>query len=356
MVDVRLANAAKSGNVVLVVGTGYSAATTESAGTATWSGLLNAGLDRLSSVSNPALVENLRANLKFGFEEDDLASVLQVADRIRDEFAGVGDAAFAKWLHEDIGLLGARSSDWGDALRALPFPLLTTNYDQLLCTTDRRAVTWRDTAGLQAVMSGASRDIGHLHGVWSDAESVILSGSDYARLLDAEASQVLQRAISTLKSIVYVGYGAGLADPNFSRLIEFHSRHFGAGPVPHFRLCLDDELTVLRGRHLGDHIVPVSYGQSYSELPAFLSELVQLSTGVALTPAGIARDHAGAACLELQESMIADSILAETRVYQEQPSLSEVIMPPILLPAPHAEYVRAQQSETSSTQIERLDP
>ncbi|WP_148285562.1 SIR2 family protein [Microbacterium sp. B24] len=352
--DQRLANAANSGNIVLVAGTGVSAAISGTS-TATWRGLLESGVERLDGFSSPALVDNLRRNLAFGFDDDDLATVLQAADRIRQEFDGVGVAGFMKWLSEDIGQLPVAHASVGDALRSLPFPILTTNYDTLLATDDRRAATWQDTADMQEIMSGASRDIGHLHGVWTAPESVILSAADYDRLLAAEAAQMLQRSVSFLKSMVYVGYGAGLSDPNFSRLIELHSRTFGVSGVNHFRLCRESELENLRQRHAGDHIIPVSYGERHEDLASFLLSLGGLSLAAPVSAAGIVRDLAGAACMELADSMVADSILAEPLEQADQLSVADVVLPPILLPVPHAEYIRSRRDRTE-TRIERSDP
>jgi len=352
--DQRLKNAAKSGNVVIVAGTGVSAAISRSK-TATWRGLLESGLDRLEGLSTPGLIANLRANMEFGFDEGDLPTVLQAADRMRTEFDGVGAAALSKWLAEDIGRLPTSDPALGETLRSLPFPILTTNYDTLLATDDRRPVTWQDTEAMQAIMAGTSRDIGHLHGVWLVPESIILSASDYERLLTAEAAQMLQRSVSFLKSIVYVGYGAGLQDPNFSRLIALHSEHFGAGKVTHFRLCRTGELADLTRIHAGDHIVPVAYGDDYDDLPSFLKELGSQSVTAPITSAGIVRDFAGAACVELSEQMIGESILAESLDAAEKRSLADVVLPPVLLPVPHADFIRSRRSN-SEAKVERCDP
>lgn len=351
--DQRLVNAAASGNIVLIVGTGVSAAISRSP-TATWRGLLESGIDRLEGLSSDALVANLRQNLAFGFDNDDLATVLQAADRMRQEFDGVGAAGLSKWLADDIGALPIADNSVGDALRSLPFPMLTTNYDTLLATGNRRAATWQDVADMQAIMAGTSRDIGHLHGVWRKPESVILSSVDYDRLLAADAAQMLQRSVSFLKSMVYVGYGAGLADPNFSKLIELHSRVFGVSEVKHFRLCRERDREALERQHAGDHIIPIAYGDQYEDLAGFLTQLGSVTPTAPLSSVGIVRDHAAAACVELADAMIADSILAESLEPTGQRSLADVVLPPILLPVPHAEFIRSQRDRSKAT-IERSD-
>lgn len=355
-IDSRVLNAVRSKNVVIVVGTGVSAAISKSP-TATWKGLLDSGSNRLEGVSSAALLKNIRNNIEFGFENDDLESVLHAADRLKAEFDRVGAAALKKWLDNDIGQLQTADGRLGEALRGLPFPILTTNYDTLLSTPDRRPVTWRDHEALQGIMAGSSRDIGHLHGAWLDASSIVLSKNDYDALGKAEAFQTLQRSVHSLKSLIYVGYGAGLADPNFERLIRLHSEQFGAGQVKHFRLCRSSELERLEREHLGDHIIPVSYGDSYDDLPMFIEALAGNVTDAVVSSAGIVRDLAGDACASLSESLMNESIIAETREGEDQPSFHDVVLPPVLLPVPHADFIKAQQDSSEGGQdVKRTDP
>lgn len=341
---------------MVVVGTGVSAAISNSP-TATWKGLLSSGTARLEGISSPALLQNIRNNIEFGFDSDDLSSVLHAADRLKSELDSVGAAAMKKWLNDDIGSLPVLNPRLGEALRALPFPILTTNYDTLLSTSDRRAVTWRDHEALQGIMAGTSRDIGHLHGAWEDSASIVLSSTDYDTLLKADAFQTLQRSVHSLKSLVYVGYGAGLSDPNFGRLIRLHSAQFAGGQVKHFRLCRSSELERLEREHLGDHIIPVSYGDEYEDLPAFIEAMSGSVQDATVSPVGIVRDLAGDACATLSETLISESIIAETREGDDQPSFHDVVLPPVLLPVPHAEFIKAQNERTDgSQQVSRTDP
>lgn len=354
--DTRVLSAVRSKNVVIVVGTGVSAAISKSP-TATWKGLLDSGTSRLDGISPPALLKNIRDNIEFGFGNDDLDSVLHAADRLKAELDRVGAAALPKWLNEDIGRLPITEPRLGEALRALPFPILTTNYDTLLSTDDRRAVTWRDHEALQGIMAGSSRDIGHLHGAWHDSASIVLSKNDYDELLKAEAFQTLQRSVHSLKSLIYVGYGAGLADPNFERLIRLHSEQFAAGQVKHFRLCRASELDRLEREHLGDHIIPISYGDSYDDLPMFIEALSENVTDAVISSAGIVRDLAGDACASLSDALINESIIAETRDGEDQPAFHDVVFPPVLLPVPHADFIKAQQDISEGGQeVKRTDP
>lgn len=352
----RLKAAFERNNLVFIVGTGYSAATTGGEPVATWRGLIENGVDRAESLGpRPGWTEQVRGNLKYGFEQNDVDMILAAASSVVKELQQNGGYVYAKWLKETVGSLKPVNAELGKKLRALPYPLLTTNYDDLLENKDRRGTDWTRPTEMQRLLAGAdSRDIGHLHGAWSNPDSVILSEKKYDELLRSEAAQALEKAASTLKSLVYVGFGAGLEDPNFSRLIAWHRDRFIPSAVDHFRLCLNSELAALQAQHANDQIVPVAYGDNYEELPAFLSLFMQRDS-VELSKAGIARDVVGEAQVDFAEEMKQDSILADALDGAFDRPLSELIVPPVLLPVPHAEFLKARSAKDES-KIDRLDP
>lgn len=355
--DHRLQRALERKNLVFIVGTGFSAATTGGAEHATWRGLIENGITRAESLgSKPGWSRTVRGALDYGFDEDDMDSVLSAAASVVKELNRQGDYVYPKWLKETVGELQVVNPLLGKQLRALPFPLLTTNYDQLLENNNRRGQDWTNPVEMQRLLAGIeSRDIGHLHGRWSNPNSVIFSDRQYDALLASEAAQALQKAASTLKSLVYVGFGSGLSDPNFSQLIEWHRKQFIPSAIDHFRLCRESELEALRAVHANDQIIPVSYGADYGDLPSFLEQFALNEAGTELTGAGIARDIVGEAQVEFAEDMKGDSIIGDALETVEDRPISAVIRPPILLPVPHAEYIKAK-AEKNSEKIERLDP
>jgi hypothetical protein len=355
--DTRLASALERNNLVFVVGTGYSAATTDGAKFATWRGLIEDGIDRAEALgSKPGWADQVRGNVRYGFDEDDMDMVLAAASRVVSELNRSGGYAFSKWLQETVGQLDPINKDLGKRLRALPYPLLTTNYDSLLGNKDRRPTDWTRPVEMQRLLAGVdSRDVGHLHGRWDAPESVVFSEGQYAKLLESEAAQALQKAASSLKSLVYVGYGAGLKDPNFEQLIRWHRTHFIPSALDHFRLCRTSELAALRIVHANDQIIPVAYGDDYDDLPAFLDSLNPVAPKVDLSPVGIARDIVGETQADFADDMKQDSILAEALDGAFDRPLNEIIVPPVLLPVPHAEYIKARNAKDDS-KIDRLDP
>lgn len=354
--DPRLQAALERKNLVFVVGTGFSAATTGGERVATWRGLIEDGIDRAESLDpRPGWATQVRGNLEYGFKQNDMDMILGAASSVVKELRRNGPYVFPKWLQETVGSLDTAHPELGKRLRALPYPLLTTNYDSLLENNDRRGTDWTRPTEMQRLLAGTdSRDIGHLHGIWSNPDSVVLAERQYDELMASEAAQALEKAASTLKSLVYVGFGSGLDDPNFGHLIAWHRDRFIPSAVDHFRLCRTSELPELRAQHANDQIFPVAYGDDYDELPEFLKQFARQES-IELSKAGIARDVVGEAQVSFAEEMKQDSILGDALDGAFDRPVSDLIVPPVLLPVPHAEFLKARSSKDEK-KIDRLDP
>lgn len=354
--DKRLLAARDRGNLVFIIGTGFSAAATGGVPHATWRGLIENGIDRAQMLgASNGWTDQLRNTLAFGFAEDELEMILGTAASVVRELKKHDDYAFAKWLKESVGELESEKDFvLAKRLRALPFPILTTNYDTLLENGDRRATDWTKPVEVQQALIGESRSIVHLHGVWNNPESVIFTDRDYDRLLESDVAQKIQLATSTLKSIVYVGFGAGLSDPNFSKMIDWHRTHFVPSGVEHFRLCLTGELAALRAAHGADQVIPLAYGDKHEDLSSFISELAGHGE-LELSRVGIARDVIGETQSDFADEMKVDAILGDAMEDIESLALSAVVLPPVLIPVPHAEYLKARTAK-GHPKIDRLDP
>lgn len=355
--DRLLADALAANNLVIVVGTGATAAATEGrAPTATWKGFLESGINRVQAAGNDDRWATLqRENLAYGFQVGRSDELLSAAGNISSRVTELGEQGLSNWLRDDIGHLTSSSHTWSEALSKLPFPLMTTNYDTLL-DGERGSAVWTNSSDVQAALAGLSRKVVHLHGIWDQAETAIISGADYQRLLSSETAQHLQKAASSLKSLVYVGYGAGLDDPNFDQLIRWHRSKFVPSTVTHFRLCLNNELATLQALHAGDHIHPVAYGDTYDELPEFLEKLHPTPGTVAISEAGIVQDLVSESQSVFSSQLIDDSIIRETLQGDDDLSLDDVVLPPVLLPVPHAQYIKSRRVSKDSPKIKRLDP
>lgn len=357
IVDQRLESALDARNIVLVVGTGVSVALSGgNAEFASWRPLIENGIKRAAAAgASDEWVAAVRGPLDYGFQEGNSAAILSAAQMVDSELRRGGDAVVANWLEETVGSLRVQNRPLLETLKSLPFPILTTNYDKLLEQTGRQTAHWRDARAMQKALT-AGDTIGHLHGVYDVPESVVFTTADYQELLLSESAQAVQNAASTVKSLVYVGYGSGLDDPNFSHLIEWHRTKFNPSAVKHFRLCRAKDLAQLEVEHRNDHIVPVSYGENYDDLGPFLEGWQRRLNGVELTETGAARDLIAEARLALQDELFRDAIIGETRDDVDRTSVHSVILPPVMLPVPHADYIKSRRSGKEGSRIERLDP
>ncbi|QHT56047.1 SIR2 family protein [Cellulomonas sp. H30R-01] len=295
--------------------------------------------------------------IDYGIDESDSSFLINAASAVSKSVRAIGDVAYANWLSSEVGTLTVRDSSLGKAISTLRFPILTTNYDTLIeDATGRGSTDWTDAGGVQSVLTRGSRDIGHLHGIWTKPESVVLSDEDYARILHDEQIQHLQRAFSTLTSVVFVGYGAGLSDPNFGKVLSWFRRTFPRSTATHFRLCLENELEALRAEHADENIEPVAYGKEHGDLPGFLSGLAPTAGTLTLSPAGIAVNPVVDAQSAMAESIVAEMLVTETVDDRSSVDIEQVVLPPILLPVPNPEYVRARKRRGASTDIDRIDP
>jgi hypothetical protein len=133
----------------------------------------------------------------------------------------------------------------------------------------------RNLSGPEAIraIEGREQVIVHLHGHWANLDSVILDRESYDRIRQHDLAQTVLRGLRTFKTLLFVGCGDGLADPNFGALLEWARVAFRNMEGRHYRLCLESEVSTLRALHRDDHILPVSYGPSYGDLAPFLRTL-----------------------------------------------------------------------------------
>lgn len=344
-------------DVVFIVGSGFSAAASQSAPTATWVGLICSGIQHARVINESltdewsSLVEDL---IQYGINTKTVEPFINAAGMLSTALKDVGDLAFSNWLRQDIGNLKVKNNRLGKAIFAYPFPVLTTNYDTLLEeVSGRDSKDWTDTAGFHEVVTRASDAIGHIHGVWHRPDSVILTGADYTRILSHPSTRALEQAMSTLKSIIYIGYGGGLNDPNFSALLKWHRETFPHSSVTHYRLCSEDEHETLTREHANDHVVPVVYGKLHDDLPVFLERYAPSSAVLVKNGVGLARDISQEAREQLRDSMARESVLADAS--GGNLLSNDLVIPPVFLPVPHAIFVRQRIKRGTSDDIERID-
>ncbi|HTQ39800.1 MAG TPA: SIR2 family protein [Pirellulales bacterium] len=261
------------GNAILIVGAGISISASGNAPAASWKGLLQNGLDRcigLRLLEVPE-AENLRRLL-----ESNKADMWLVVAQAVEKFLKKSLGEFGVWLHDSVGTLSVVNREILEAIANLKLPLWTTNYDGLLeRTTKFLSVTWRQTSKVESVAKGELQAIVHLHGYFDDPDSVVLGVSSYDEIVKDEHTQIFIRSGFLTKTLVFVGFGKGLDDPNFGALLAWANRVFANSQYRHYRLVRDAECAVIEAeRDANDRVYPISYGATHDALIPFLQSLV----------------------------------------------------------------------------------
>jgi len=275
MLQSRLAD----NQVLVFVGTGVSLATAQDP-IAGWKGFLRHGLDYCESVCGGLSATKWKARQTAALDEGDLDELLSVAEHISRRLAGPEGGDFRGYLRSSVGALKIKDPSVIDALAALSTPLVTCNYDNLIeQVTNKRAITWREEAKTtRFFQTGEKDEVLHLHGHWEDPRSVVLGVRSYSDILAHRHVQALMTSMMLAKSVLFVGFGEGLEDPNFEALRRWVSEVMPGTEHRHYRLCLNKDLPKLDELHKHDRVTPIGFGDQHSELSAFLRSLRSSST------------------------------------------------------------------------------
>jgi hypothetical protein len=259
------------GRVVVVVGAGVSIGATGDAPAASWTGLLSSGVEHCRDVlRTPAeWVDRRLAAIRSG----DVDELIEAAGTISRQLRAGGE--YGRWLEESVGRLRLRDDSVIRALAGLRAPLLTTNYDSLIeQVTGLEPVTWQDRNWSEQVVRGESRGVLHLHGHWRNPDSVVMGSREYAQLEHDPHVQAVQQSQLLMKTLLFVGFGGGLDDPNFEAMRRWMGNVLSHSHHRHYRLCLDGEVDRLHLEHRSERIFVLGYGPEHEDLGPFLARLL----------------------------------------------------------------------------------
>lgn len=317
----RLATELANGRLVIVVGTGVTTAITGGAPTSGWVGLINDGITHVEKRdADDAYLLQLRMEKARSAED-----LIGIAHDLKRSLG----SDFGRWIGQSVGELPRINEDVPKALGALGTPILTTNYDDLIeKALNRPSATWHHPSEMRRLLLHESVAIGHLHGVWTDIDSVIFSQGDYQRITDNADAQNVQTGAFTMKTFLFVGVGDGLADPNFSPMIQAFAERFPTSPHPHYRLCLNskvDTATELKS------VVDVGFGDKHEDLAEFLRSL------------GPVVEDGASELGPKSRSLVLDALRDNSTLWRDTETLNEksvadLVVPPIFLPEPHDQY------------------
>ena len=234
-----------------------------------WEGLLRHGLQQCVDVNREAKHVDLYRQLL------DSGDFLGVAEFVARALGGPGDGEFTRWLGASVGKLEPNNPAVAKALEALNVPLFTTNYDTLLERVTRRSpLTWKDGSQWQSVQEDPNAGIVHLHGIFNRPDTVVLGARSYESVVSDERAQNALRSLASTTSLVFVGFGAGIADPNFAGLRGFLSTVLAESPRHHYRLVVNGDVDNARKQHEpGEHIQVLGHGDSHDSLADRLFDL-----------------------------------------------------------------------------------
>lgn len=278
----NLREAIRNRNLFPVVGAGFATAT---AGLPGWSGLLEIGRQFVESQLPNRPSENRLRTLEMFTQSGDLIEGLGYLQKLfaNDNEPYYESLNYHGFLNEVFHNVNVESPNLGVAIRALRARiLLTTNYDLLLeglnVTDGRDSATWLNPSSIRQVLRSGSGVI-HLHGRYDIPNSVVLSQSDYQRLVSDDDATAIAQAIFHSGVLLFIGSSVeGVEDPHMRRILSEFARMADKTrdeQSPHFALLKGRPtgMEIARLRSLG--VEALSYGSSHDDLPKFLTKLCE---------------------------------------------------------------------------------
>ncbi|MGW8875636.1 SIR2 family protein [Streptomyces mirabilis] len=273
----EIIDAIRSENAVFIIGAGVSLMASGKHSTASWAGLITDGVNRCSDLNSTIDKKWVRDSIK---ALKDSASMVRVAQDVEEHLKKVPGDQYRKWLAQSAGNLPMINPGILEVLTSSRVPLLTTNYDDLLDRySGRQPTTWDRLSEIQAEIRDPGRYIIHLHGHWQRPDTVIFGYKSYSEIVGEQAFQTIIRAIASFKSIVFVGFGLGLTDTNFTSLTTWLTSVLRMTSVAPVLLVRDSEYKDLFARCLPLGISVIPYGKEYEDLEVYLDEIVKEARG-----------------------------------------------------------------------------
>jgi len=277
----RLRNNLKTRRLAIIIGAGVTLnVTADTSGKPlsriTWTGLIRNGLDYLVSEGYVDKSHRRTKRAYDALEDPEVDGLLDAANTVSSQLKQHGQ--FPTWLESVFGSLSQeiRCPALLDVLKALyerGATLLTTNYDDILekhCGLQRIGRSNQDD--VSRFRRGDLNGIFHIHGSYHDAHEVVLDTTDYYDVKNSDMVQDMLRTFLQDKTILFVGCGSGLEDPNFDALLRWASQRHKDIPHRHCLLIRDDDSVKYQP------LLRVKYGPRYEDLVVYLKRLLEDQT------------------------------------------------------------------------------
>jgi nucleoside phosphorylase len=294
----RLQKALNDKNLVIIVGAGVTlSATADASGKplprTTWTGLVRNGLDYILE-GDYLDASNRRIRRAYeALEDNDKAGLLDAANIMKDLLVQLRQ--YPTWLESVFGSLhqDVRHPAIFDVLKALHEKgaiLLTTNYDDLLerfCNLRRIGRSNMDD--ILKFKCGDLDGVFHVHGSYQDPNEVVLDSVNYYQVMQSDEVQNILKTFLEFKTVLFVGCGSGLEDPNFDALLRWASERQKNISNRH---CL----LIRNGDTLNySPLIRLKYGPDYQDLAPYLNTLLgdtsQPASGAGNAPTSVSWEY-----------------------------------------------------------------
>jgi len=269
-------------NVIFICGTGISLSATEGKPQMGWGGLLLDGLILAKDVIGNINSEQFQS-CKEMLKRDDLVEWINVAEMVEQKLGRRDSGEFRKWLKDNFDPENVEIKDFTVLNMLKQFAengclLATTNYDSLLevITGYDPVTSLNNIDDAIEIIKGESKGILHLHGHWKEPKSVVLGWRGYEKVKTDENAELIRRVLRTTKSIIFMGSGGGLDDPNIGHFLEWAADTFAESKSRIYVIAREEEVKKIRNKFPPTkyHVIPVSYGSDYEDLGHFLQSLL----------------------------------------------------------------------------------
>jgi hypothetical protein len=278
----RLRRAIQNKTLVPFVGAGVSVACAD---LPTWSGLLQAGVDYLNANAQRLGIPSkeigpLRSLARAGDNMTGLSKLQKLLAKGESEHWKSEE--YAAWLESLFGNPVMGNSALLERIDGLhPRVIATTNYDLLLerhLENFDQSVTWERPQDLRALLR-AGRGVAHLHGRYDRPGSIVLSDSDYQRIIDNRDAFRVSQSLFEVGILLFIGVSHdGATDPHLTKILENFAQlsdSIRGEDNPHVLLHHGEIDPRDRVRLRTRGVEALQYGSSYDDLEGFLSELAE---------------------------------------------------------------------------------
>jgi hypothetical protein len=241
----------------------------------TWIGLIQDGLNYLEAERLVAGGDEDLTHYRKLLTRDNLGdrTVLRACGYLKDELDV--HKRFPSWLDSVFGSLHHEVNHTGvyKALRDFHrrgARLMTTNYDELLehyCGLHR--VQRLIPEEVRKYERCTSNGVFHIHGSYQDPQEVVLDPIGYYKVTTSDDVQNLLKTYLAHNTILFVGCGSGLEDPNFGALLDWAGKREETIPNHHYLLARNQDN--LRYNPL----ITLRYGSDYEDLAPYLNTLLE---------------------------------------------------------------------------------